>query len=131
MEKQKTETVIAKAMSHVWTNEESFKDAIACFYAYENMGQVLSTNWSVRNAREGHEHTIFASAWHSLVNESSGELDENDRPLDITSEHKSWLKDAKKIVATLKKHKMDLTMANAEDIFKNPKKYAKAPSKKA
>jgi hypothetical protein len=128
-EKQQVKDIIAKAMSHVWTDEERFKDAIACFYAFENMGQDLASAWATRNAREGNEQHIFASAWRSLVSESAGEEDEEGNELDITPEHKSWLKDAKKIVATLKKHKMAFTMANAEEVFKNPKKYEKAPSK--
>lgn len=126
--KEETKAVIEKAMAHVWISEDDFIDAIACFYAFENMGQSLDGRHA-RGQREGAEHRIFSNAWHWLVGESAMEDDEDGNELDITKEHKAWVKDAKKIVKALKRHKLPYTMANAEDVFKNPKKYEQAPKK--
>lgn len=127
-QKAQHEAVITKAMAHVWPSEVDFADAIACFYAFENMGQSLGSRHT-QGTREGTEHRIFSQAWHWLVQESASENDEDGNELDITAEHKAWVKDAKKIIKTLKKHKLPFTMTNAEDVFKNPKKYEVAPKK--
>lgn len=118
------DATLAKAMSYEWKDTNGFMNAIACFYAFENMGQSIESRHT-RGVSDDRARLIFEHAWNEHVQEAGYESGEDGESLDITAEHKSWLKTAKKIVTALYKHKMDYTMANAEKVFNDPKTYGK------
>jgi hypothetical protein len=103
-ESQKTKDLREKLLAEVYTDEEKFVRAIAEKHTVMNLGQ----NWP--------EET-----YNRLRSEA-----ESDEVHDaIVQEYKSWLKDAKKECAMIKKANLPLTLANAELAFSKKGPFAK------
>ena len=113
---------IELAMTHLYTNEEEFMKVVAMEFTIANLGRSLE---ETRMVRVTDNPANLVSLCYNQVDSDYGM-----EGVEIEPERKSWLKDAKKIVATLKKHGMSFTLINAHDVAENASKYSKVAKKR-
>lgn len=110
---------IALAEEHVHASEEALVEQCAAEHTVANMGMYIEE--LLEYALLDRPQNLFYSAFNNLYQQS-----ESDEIADGTmAEYKSWLKQAKKDVARVKKAKLPLTFKNVRMAFDNEGPFAK------
>ena len=100
---------ISAAFSHVFTDENTFIQALASEYTIANMGQRLEDLVDPKAKPE----RLFVWAYGRLASNCDCE------GVDVTDEYEYWVKEARKLVAALKKAKQPFTLVNAKTAFES------------
>lgn len=109
---QRVEEQYTAAMQYVHRDEASYMQQICAEFAVSNMGQDIRELAGCRNAPA----TYAMSAWYGLMNACE---------VDISGEFDFWKKDAKKMIASVKKAKLPFTLENARLAWEKKGPFAK------
>lgn len=105
MDKKAATELMERALKHEFTDERKFVQALSCYLTIENMGQSPGEMLE-RYTFPMPPDAVFASTYSTFAGECGSE------GISLDPEYRDWEKRANKVLDTLKKKKLPLTVEN-------------------
>lgn len=121
MKKEEAKAMVEQALKHEYTDERKFIRALASYSTLENMGH--SAEESLGRGFRVKAEDLFSDAYGTFRGDAEME------GIDVGDEYTTWDKEAKKILVTLQKKKLPLTVENGNHAWNKTGPFTKKKKK--